>query len=182
MAFLKRPEVWILLLLSAAGIGYVLWSDGQRDDREGEKDPSTPSLAGETEAAPSRFLIGERRVSREGDHFILSLRVIYSPETAAGDQPLPAGEDDVQLRDGDGTTVRRFFLPFDPPPSLESRPGAHVDLRFWLPLAQADGDLWLEWGGERLPVKEPSAGTGWVEAFPEGVEIAVDGPGWNPPS
>ena len=182
MAFLKRPEVWILLLLSAAGIGYVLWSDGKRDDRESAEDPPIATPAEGPEETTSRFLIGERRVAREGDHLILSLRVIHSPEIEGGGEPLPASEDEVQLRSGDGTSVRRFFLPFDPPPSLESRPGAHVDLRFWIPLAQADSDLWLEWKGERLAVKEPSEGTDWTEAFPEGVEVAVDGTAWNPSS
>lgn len=182
MAFLKRPEVWILLLLSAAGIAYVLWSDGQRDEIASGEEPTTESPSEVNPETSSRFLIGERRVSREGDHLILSIRVIYSPEASADERTLSAGEDDVRLVGGDGTNVRRFLLPFDPAPTLEMRPGAHVDLRYWLPLGQAGSDLWLQWDDERLPVKRPSSEEDWIEAFPEGVEIAVDGPEWNPSS
>lgn len=181
MAFLKRPEVWLLLLLSVAGIGYVLWSDQKRDDQEtgNEASPSAGTSQGEDENP--RFVIAERRVSREADHLILTITVsLVGPFEDSGASELSAEAGTIQLLSGEGVSLPRFFLPFDPPPILENRAGASIDLRFWIPTAQADGELWLTWEGEKLPVKHTSTDPDWIEPFPEGVEVAVIGPGWTP--
>lgn len=180
MAFFKRPEVWVLLLLSVAGVAWVLWSDSARDRAEREE-----AVAAEEETAnedpgveASRFAIRERRVSREGGHLIITLRVSSEadrglPEALALEVPA------VRLVTEDGASVAPFFLPFDPPPVLDTGSGAYADLRYWLPVSQASEALWLEIDGERLPVKEAGGETELAERFPEGTEIAVNGLDWR---
>ncbi len=180
MAFFKRPEVWVLLLLSVAGVAWVLWSDSARDRAEREEavaavdEPETGNLDGES----SRFAIRERRVSREGGHLIVTLRV--SSEADRGlPEPLALEAPAVRLVTGDGASVAPFFLPFDPPPVLDADPGAYADLRYWLPVSQAGEALWLEIDGERLPVKGTGDEAELAERFPEGTEVAVNGLDWQ---
>lgn len=181
MAFFKRPEVWVLLLLSAVGIAWVLWSDGANDRVRNE----SPSKAEKEESATSekpRFVIGERRVAREEDHFILTLKIVNDAASPLS-EPLPLDDSTVKLVTDDGSTVASFYLPFAPPAVLDPEPGASAELRYYLPVSQAASALWLEIDGERLAVKEAVPSTesaAFVEKFPEGVEVAVNGLDWQP--
>lgn len=178
MAFFKRPEVWVLLLLSVAGVAWVLWSDAERDRAVEEGSENAEEVAEEAaeEDASARFAIHECRVSREEGHLIVTVRVATTSEQALV-EPLALEAPAVKLVTEDDTSVAPFFLPFDPPPSLDADAGAFADLRYWLPLGQASDALWLEIDGDRLPVKE--AGEFVSDEFPEGTEVAVNGLDWK---
>ncbi|MCB1229692.1 MAG: hypothetical protein KDN19_05475 [Verrucomicrobiae bacterium] len=183
MAFFKRPEVWVLLLLSVAGAVWVLWSDSAHDRAVNEGDSTSEPKMVETadgEEAPARFAIRERRISREEGHLIVTLRL---GNEMALEGPLDLKSPTAKLVTGDGAMVAPFFLPFDPPPVLDAEIGAFADLRYWLPVTQADEALWLEIDGERLPVKDASEAPDFdktlADRFPEGVEVAVNGLDWQ---
>lgn len=179
MAFFKRPEVWVLLLLSVAGVAWVLWSDAEHDRAEVEGSESAEEVADgatEEEDGSSRFAIRACRVSREEGHLIVTVRVATISEQALA-EPLALEAPAVKLITEDGTSVAPFFLPFDPPPRLDAEAGAFADLRYWLPFGQASDALWLEIDGDRLPVK--TAGELASDQFPEGTEVAVNGLDWK---
>lgn len=179
MAFLKRPEVWVLLLLSLAGIGYVLWSDRAHDAALDGPTSESSETSGESAApVPSkRFSLPRRWVAREDDaHLVVTVRLSLSqtiPET------LTADEETVRLVTSDGASVPRLFLPFDPPPRLGGSENSAIDLRFWLPESQLSEGLWLEWGPDRLPVKQEGITPDWIGSLTPGTEVAVDGPEWQ---
>lgn len=160
MAFFKRVEVWFLLILSIGIAGWVIWSE--RTPPDGDEDSPEGAAASEVPAPPARFAIAERRLRAEGEHGILTVRVERSG--GAGGEPVDLGEPAARLVTGSGEAVPRFFLPFDPPPLLDGGAGAAVELRFWIPLPQVARDLWLEIGGDRLAVKDPSPpdDAGWA--------------------
>ena len=173
MAFFKRIEVWLLLLLSVAGVAWVLWSE-----REAASEPAPPAPeAGTPGPASIRFAIEDRRVAREGEHLVLTLRVKRSVADAAAPPRILDG-DAVRLVTAEGEAVERFFLPFDPETTLDSHSGAETVLRYWLPMARAAGPLWLEIDGDRLAVKSAQPGPE-LGAWPEGVEFAVAGIDWE---
>lgn len=178
MAFFKRPEVWVLLLLSVVGAVWVLWSDSAHDQAQSEPAAAVPAETASPEL--SRFAILERRVSREQDHLVIALQIgLASDNTQPASLALESPA--VRLVTDDGSEVAQFFLPFDPPPVLDTEPGSRAVLRYWLPLSRAREALWLEIDGERLAVKEAAApGELIAEHFPEGVEVAVSGLDWRP--
>ncbi|MBL9153437.1 MAG: hypothetical protein JNK37_13165 [Verrucomicrobiales bacterium] len=171
MAFFKRIEVWVLLLLSVGAIVWVLWSE-QVQDREEDEAPAPAASHEAASTAAGRFAIDGRWLSREGEHLILTVRV---KRQAAG-EAIPLDDDCSRLLTEAGDSVSRFFLPFDAAAVLAGESGAFTDLRYWLPVGQADGRLWLEIDGERLPAKEIA---GWPDDLPEGTEVAVQGGDWQ---
>ena len=179
MAFLKRPEVWVLLLLSLAGIGYVLWSDHAHDaGRDQTTTETTPDPdAPENSDHSDRFSLPLRWIARDDDaHLVITVRLALAttvPET------LTADEDSVRLVTSGGSSVPRFFLPFDPPPQLGGEGNNIVDLRFWLPVEQLSEGLWLEWGSDRLLVKGEGIAPDWIESLAPGIEVAVEGSEWQ---
>jgi len=185
MAFFKRPEVWVLLLLSAAGIAWVLWSDQAGDEARGRNTTAHENGASPTHAAnreDDRFVVHERRVSREEDHLILTLRVGAGKSNTL-EEALDLTPPAARLLAADDSRISEFFLPFAPPPLLDPEPGSVVELRYWLPVAQAATALWLEIDGERLAVKQatPEKESGpFLQRFPEGIEVAVYGLDWKP--
>jgi hypothetical protein len=182
MAFFKRIEVWFLLLLSVAGVAWVLWSERSRELFEKQEQPRETSDQETTGRQPSKFEITERRLSREGDHVVLSLRVKRVTNAVGGKngerENLKITDSNTRLATDEGQSVERFFLPYDPEPVLDAHPGAEVTLRYWVPLAQTTAPLWLEIEGERLAVRSSDP---WEPPgdFPEGVEIAVRGTNWE---
>lgn len=185
MAFFKRIEVWILLVLSVAGVAWVLWSDEERKRAEREESDPAGEIRTAVDLEGARFEIRERRISREQDHFILTLRVGHRLSETGKRLFLASGasesiEPSAKLVTGAGDSVLPFFLPFDPPPVLDADPGAFLDLRFWLPEAQSGAALWLEFEGDRLAVKSDRASGFSADQFPEGIEVAVTGPDWTP--
>ncbi len=180
MAFFKRPEVWVLLLLSVVGSAWVLWSDLAHDRARSED--RGDEVAATEEAAPGRFLLRDLRVAREEAYLIVTLEV-GTRETVTLPGPLDLAAPTARLVAADGTEVPPFFLPFAPPAVLDPEPGASAQLRYWLPVTQVGNALWLEIDGERLAVKDPvppAESGAFVERFPEGLEVAVNGLDWQP--
>ena len=178
MAFFKRTEVWILALLCAGVVGWVFWSERVKD-REAEFPASQNQTPNPSEDLSTRIEIKERRLSREGDHLILVV-TIQRKEPGRPEESDQKGA--VELLTENGESVEPFFFPFDPEPTLDQHTGAEMTIRYWLPVNQLSGELWLQCEGQRLQVKatSPDSGTGGdAPDFPDGVEVVVSGPNWE---
>lgn len=176
MPFVKRFEVWVLLLLSLAGIAWVFWSEREKGLAEHSEPDTAPGAAESSNANRPPIQIKSRRISREAEHLVLTIEVGRA-ETAKGG-PVAFSEDDARLITESGESLPEFFLAFDPPPVRELNDNDRATLRYWFPKERAAGALWLEIGGERLPVKNPGSAAKSLDV-PEGVEVDLDGPDWN---
>lgn len=160
MAFFKRIEVWVLLLISAVLIWFVLGSEDPDDGRD-RPDPVVKKELGKADALPvppqsERLRLNEIEVARQGDHLVVSLLVAGQSREPRAE---PLNEETARLVTGTGAAVPWFFLAFDAAPALPAKQetGETTRLRYWLPAAQSNEALWLEIDGERLPVKEAGA-------------------------
>ena len=168
--------MWVLLLLSLAGIAWVFWSEREKDLAE-NSDPDPVSRPAESAmAGDATFRILKRRVSREAEHLVLTLE-LGRTETVSSEAVAFSGND-ARLITESGESLPEFFLAFDPPPVHELKKDDRATLRYWFPKELASGSLWLEIGNDRLPVKNPGTAAEPID-FPEGIEVAVDGPDWN---
>lgn len=59
----------------------------------------------------------------------------------------------ARLLNASGKEVEAFFLPIEPPPTLEPQTTADVRLRYWLEADDLKGALTLELDGTQLPIK-----------------------------
>lgn len=176
MAFFKRVEVWVLLVISGGLVWFVL-SSGKPGDR-GERSQPTPVVAVSTpgvgKLAP-HLRVDEIRLTRQGDHLVVSLQV---SGRVRAQQATALTEATARLVTGGGAVVPWFFLAFDGPPVLPGQEGRlePVHLRFWLPGSQSRETLWLEIDGERLAVKE-SGSFPW-QRLGENEEAIFSSSGW----
>lgn len=159
MAFFKRVEVWVLLVLSAALIWFVLGSEPRKED-DPKPGPQDRKIAKadqpKSPPAPERVRLEATEVTRQGDHLVVSVAVSGHSRSNRAE---PLDDTKARLVTASGAEVPWFFLAFDPTPTLPAprAEGEPVRLRFWLPAAQSGEALWLEIDGERLPVKEAGA-------------------------
>ncbi len=149
MKVFQRFEVWVLLLLAAGAGVFVLLTSRPVDPDE------IPLLQNARPAArdPSPRLL---RVFLERDfgnaRLDLELRVTNPHERKA--QLVPPF---ARLLNARGKEVPAFFLPIEPPPTLEPETTADVRLRYWLEAEDLKGALTLELDGTQVPVKSDQA-------------------------
>lgn len=147
MHLLKRIELWILLLLIAAGLAWVFTSGN------GEDDPGDDGTAQvEDSGAPLRLHRCVLKRDYANARLDIELRVRNdSPDTLAMQAPK------VKLLTGKGREVPSFFLPFDAVPEVAPKSTQDVQLRYWLETADLQGALSLEVDGKTLEVKGDKA-------------------------
>ena len=161
MAIFKRFEVWLLLVLSIAGVGYVLWSENQPDPDEGT-DPIAPDP--EKTEDKKRFKIREVRTVAEGANQVIEVELLGRNDT---DQPEELILSEIRLLakyegDEEESELPSFFLPFDPPPTLAPKSESIVILKYWLEskTGMPNPLLRLEIDSESLKVRLPE-----IQAF-----------------
>ncbi len=137
---LRRPEVLLLLLLTAGIGGYFLWTGRQRD-----------GIAPKTESGknPGALTVSSAAVIDEGGS--QKLRIVYRIENLQA--PAASGSDlTPRLTAGDGSELPLFFQPGDfPPDAAALQAGSSGQVDFWLKSPPA-GALTLEVAGLRQTV------------------------------
>ncbi|MES2595425.1 MAG: hypothetical protein V4662_08825 [Verrucomicrobiota bacterium] len=144
MAFLKRIEVWVLLLL---GAGAALWVFMDQPVVEG--DPQSIDAKENVDPA-STLTIHRCTLERDFGNARLDIELRYrntSPRDLVLQPP------DVKLLTGDGKEVPPFVLPVEKPPQISAQTVQSVRLRYWLEAAHLNGALTLDIRGSQAEVK-----------------------------
>jgi hypothetical protein len=151
MAFFKRVEVWVLLVLTVGGVIAVLRMD-QSDEVAGGRGGATKkstatshSNSGSSatgEAPAPRHQIAALQLERDGDYAVLEIRLQSPDDTATKN---------ARLLRADGSEVAEFFVPSAATSPADS--GVR-ELLFWADRSTLAGELFLEIDGERLKVKD----------------------------
>ncbi|GEP44971.1 hypothetical protein [Brevifollis gellanilyticus] len=144
MAFLKRVEVWVLLLLGAGAAVWVLI-----DQPKVEGDPLPVEALDNVDPAP---LVTIHRCTLERDfgNARLDIELRYR-NTYPRDLVLQPP--DVKLLTADGKEVPPFILPVEKPPQIPAHTEQSVRLRYWLEAAHLNGALTLDIRGSKAEVK-----------------------------
>jgi hypothetical protein len=158
----KRIEVWILLVLTVAGLVFVLLNREPTTEDSGFANSSkpgrvSPGIAATPDAnassAPSNDTLLEiKNVSlrREGEHFLAEVKFVFNNQTA---QPVRTIED-AKLITGGGESIPVFFLAFTgAPPEIPATKKSQASLHFSLRGETIVGALALDIGGHRAPIK-----------------------------
>lgn len=148
MSFLKRLEVWFLLILAAALGAFVLVQSTVSD-------PDEPLI---TDTVPAKVdgkpaLLG-LTIERDHGNARLDIDVRLTNPNARRLLLVPP---DVRLLNAKGAEVPAFILPVEPPPELPPSTEATAKLRFWLEQEDLAGKLTLELVGTTLEVKPDKA-------------------------
>lgn len=142
MNLFKRVEVWVLLALLGAGIGFVLVSSNKDDD-----DPA--ALPKQQQVSAGKFTVASLALRRDYANFELRIGVDYDNRDGAEIDTATAA---ALLADGD-RKIPPFFLAIAPPPKIPAGKRERVELRYWLESADLKGPLWLDVLGARVQVK-----------------------------
>lgn len=147
MKVFQRIEVWILLLLAAGAGLFVLVTSRPVDPDELPLIRNAGPATGEKPAL--------RRLMLERDHgnARLDIEVRVTNSHPKKQQLVPPF---ARLLNAAGKEVPAFFLPIEPPPTLDPQTTADVRLRFWLETSDLAGALTLELDGNSLPIKSPT--------------------------
>jgi hypothetical protein len=147
MQFLKRIELWILLIALVAGLFFVFKSKPQEDS--GSTDTASTSTTDNTPLKIHRCVL-----SRDYGNAQLDLEVRVrndSPDKLVLQSPK------AKLLTEKGREVPSFFLPFQPQPEVPAKSTQDVQLRYWLDAADLNSALKLEVGGNTVAVKSSKA-------------------------
>ncbi|TDU66209.1 hypothetical protein EI77_03948 [Prosthecobacter fusiformis] len=146
MSFLKRFEVWLLIILS---LGATIWvftmdSDPSMDDPQ-------PVLADASSEAALK--IHRTTLERDYGNARLDIELRYRNSSP---RPLSLQPPDVRLLTADGKEVPPFTLATEKPPQIPAQSAQDVRLRYWLEKGHLNGALILEIRGEKADVKTAS--------------------------
>ncbi|PAW65160.1 MAG: hypothetical protein B9S36_00800 [Verrucomicrobiia bacterium Tous-C2TDCM] len=164
LVILKRFEVWLLLAIVAALIGFALQPPpplpGSREigpeASPGEAQPLPVPLQGPQSdgipaaTTPPTARIREVHVTPSSSGYIVETLISRVGGRATD---LVAGEDQVRATTTEGQPVNRFFEPFQATPALLASGDSVSSLRWWLP-APAES-IWIEIDGERIEARLP---------------------------
>jgi hypothetical protein len=143
MPFLKRIEVWVLLVV---GVGLSWWA------LKPAAAPPTRWEAAAGEAAdqpPQRLTLRGAQIERDYGNARLDLTLAVRND---GIHPLRLSAPKLRLLAGE-REVPAFFLPADRLPEVAPQSASEVQLRYWLEAADLQGPLVLDLEGEQTPVK-----------------------------
>ena len=144
MRVLKRPEVWVLLIVLIGGLGLVFYQKHAGDQFE--------------DAADTPGFIEIRKVELERDYGygILSVTFSYDNKTGADIQTASpqSTEAETQLLTVTGHKPDLFFLPGKFPPVLKAGEKSMVTLDYWVERSHLRGALYLVIKGEKAIVKD----------------------------
>lgn len=154
---LKRPEVWILIVLAAAGSIWFAFFQEPADELAPPievTDSSTTPPEKQVERAISPLELLGSMSQDSGDHWVIELKVrAKNPTDTAERLESPF----ARLLDSDGSEVRPFYLPFAETATLAPNETAITELRYFLPKGSTDVALTI--GEQRLALAvEPGTG------------------------
>ena len=162
MSIFKRIEVWILLVITVAGLVFVLLSRNEHEiDEFGERTSREPAVATPgnqrpAEKAPEAFQESETiqirsvHLKRDRTDYIAEIKLRYDNQT----DTLIRTVDEAKLVTESGSALRVFFLAFTgAPPQLRPRMKSDLSLQFSIPSEDLVGQLTLAIGDHRASVK-----------------------------
>jgi hypothetical protein len=144
MSFLKRFEVWVLLILGGGAAVWVLM-----DKPVVEGDPQ-PIEAGEIPGTDPALVIHRCTLERDFGNARLDIELRYRN---ASPRPLILQPPDVKLTTGDGKEVPPYILPVEKPPQIAAQTTQSVRLRYWLEASHLNSSLTLDVRGAKAEVK-----------------------------
>lgn len=150
LSIFKRIEVWILLVLTMAGLVFVLLSRDTADpfDESPKPKPAAPSTSKLESTSPITYQTTQLR--REGENYIAELSLSFDNQTDAPIRSI----DDAKLITGSGRSIPIFFLAFTgTPPVFPANTKSDATLRFSLLGEDIVGNLTLDIAGERQEIK-----------------------------
>jgi len=146
MNVLKRPEVWILLILIVVGIAYVLVTS----EKKGGGDDLADAPAQQGDVVAGRLELENLSLTRDYGNARLDITVAVDNRGRAEIRTVPPA---VRLVTGGDEDVQPFFLAGDFPPDIPADARATVTLKYWLEPEHFAGALLLEISGDSIPVK-----------------------------
>ncbi len=141
MSFLKRIEVWVLLIL---GGGAAVWVLMDKPVVEGDPQPI------ESTSSDPVLVIHRCTLERDFGNARLDIELRYRN---ASPRPLILQPPDVKLATGDGKEVPPYILPVEKPPQIAAQTTQSVRLRYWLEASHLNGSLTLDVRGAKAEVK-----------------------------
>ena len=162
LSIFKRIEVWILLVLTAGGLVFVLLSGTPDDDPDatggkagkGENDPNhkTPSPTSPTEFKKDGPLVIERASVRRDGQGVFLTEVNFDFENQADTAVCPVEQ--AKLITASGKSVPVFILAFAPvPPAFPPKQKTSSSMLFSLKAEDLVGKLTLDIAGKRAAIK-----------------------------
>ena len=142
MSFLKRIEVWVLLIL---GGGAAIWVLTDKPVIEGDPQPIES-----TETSAAALVVHRCTLERDFGNARLDIELRYRN---ASPRPLILQPPDVKLLTGAGKEVPPFILPVEKPPQIAAQTSQNVRLRYWLDKQHLQGALSLDIRGSTAEVK-----------------------------
>ena len=146
MHFLKRIELWVLLVALVAGLAWVFTSSGGGGDEEPVQEG--PAATGSSNRAP--LVLHRCVLKRDYGNARLDIELKVRNDSAT---PLVMQAPKVKLLAAAGREVPSFFLPFDPIPEVPAQSSQDVQLRYWLESADLKEALTLHVEGNTVLVK-----------------------------
>lgn len=141
MSFLKRIEVWVLLIL---GVGAAIWVLTDKPAVEGDPQPV------ESTSTDPALVIHRSTLERDFGNARLDIELRYQN---ASPRPLILQPPDVKLLTSDGKEVPPFILATEKPPEIAAQTSRNVRLRYWLDKQHLQGSLTLDIRGTKAEVK-----------------------------
>jgi len=141
MSFLKRFEVWLLLLLGGGAAIWVLL------------DQPTPESAPLTEEGAA-LTIHRCTLTRDYGNARLDIELRYQNSSP---RPFILQPPDVKLMTAAGKEVPAYILPMETPTQISAQTAQNVRLRFWLEKAHLEGALTLHIREATAEVKSASS-------------------------
>ncbi len=146
MNFLKRIELWVLLLLVVGGMIYVFTSRPSGEDDITPTNSPNPTVKNTEEPLQLRHA----SLKRDYQNARLDLTVRVHNELA---DKLPMQAPKVRLLTAKGREVPSFFLPFEQQPEVAAKSTQEAQLRYWLEASDLQDSLTLDVNGKLLPIK-----------------------------
>jgi hypothetical protein len=142
MRLLSRPEIWLLLAISAIAGWWALREPAPYAQEEGEIAATT---------VPDAILrIHRCTLERDFGNARLDIELRYR-NTAP--RPLAMQPPDVRLLTADGREVPPFILPPERPTTVPENSSADLMLRYWLEAKDLTSTLRLDVRGQSVSVK-----------------------------
>ncbi|MFN0128315.1 MAG: hypothetical protein ACKV19_16705 [Verrucomicrobiales bacterium] len=146
---LRRPELWLLLVLVAAGLVWVAVT------QSGSRSPESFSRSADGSGMVDDLQVTRTQWTPDGTH--RRLRVEFTAENRTT-EALDVAPPSVRLLDAAGAEVPLFFVPGAFPPALAPGTRSASWIEFWLTEHQARDSMTLVVEGRRVLIAPATRG------------------------
>lgn len=146
---LRRPELWLLLVLVMAGLTWVAVTQSR------SRSPETSGLSAGGSGMVDDLEITRTQWTPDGTH--RRLRVEFTAENRAA-EALDVSPPTVRLLDASGAEIPVFFVPGAFPPALAPGTRSASWIEFWLTDPQARSSMTFIVHGRRVSIASATGG------------------------